>query len=131
MDRVNAPQKRLLASIVCLDHGNFPQRYRALGYETAIAWDTRKAVSLVRTFKPDVIVADFHFQSDFRDRLSNLESVLAAAQKLAGTRVVALYDSRDEEALERVRQRSRIDAALAMPVDIAALETLLNQWLES
>lgn len=126
---MDIPNNRLLASIVCLDHGKLPQRYRALGYEVAVAWDTRKAVSLVRTFKPDVIVADFHFQADFRDRLSNLESVLAAAQKLPATRIAVFYERRDEAALERVRQRSRVDAAFAMPVDMAALETLLSQWL--
>lgn len=128
---MSAPQKRLLASIVCLDHGKLPQRYRALGYEVATAWDARKAVSLMRAFKPDVIVADFHFQSDFRDRLSNLESVLAAAQKLPATRIAVLYESHDQAALDRVRQRSRIDAAFVMPVDVVALEALLDQWLKN
>lgn len=127
---MDAIPKRLLASIVCLDHGKLPQLYRTLGYEVATAWDARKAVSLMRSFKPDVIVADFHFQSDFRDRLSNLESVLAAAQPMADTRIAVLYERRDDPALEHVRRRSRIDATFVMPVDIAALETLLKEWLK-
>lgn len=86
---------------------------------------------MVRTFKPSVIVADFHFQSDFRDRLSNLESVLAAAQTMPDTRIAVLFESRDEAALQRVRQRSRIDAGFVMPVDVAALEALLSQWLRN
>lgn len=85
----------------------------------------------MRTFKPNVIVADFHFQSDFRDRLSNLESVLAAAQPMPDTRIAVLFESHDEAALERVRQRSHIDVAFVMPVDVTALEALLSQWLRN
>jgi DNA-binding NarL/FixJ family response regulator len=91
-------------------------------------WRVRKAVSLVRKLKPDVIVADFYFQSNFRDRLSNLESLLAAAQPLKETRILVLYEPQDEPALIRVRERMRIDAVLPTPVSDEAIKAVLNGW---
>jgi hypothetical protein len=123
-------RKTLLAVIEFVDHGRLPVLYRQLGYETAVEWSVRKAVPLLRGLRPDVLVADFYFQPDFRDRLSNLESLLAAAEPLSETRVLLFYDPRDEHALERVRQRLRIDAALPVPVQQARLETLLRLWHE-
>jgi len=120
--------KTLLAVIEFIAHGRLHGLYKELGFEVATEWRVRKAVSLVRKMKPDVIVADFYFQSDFRDRLSNLESLLAAAQPLKETRILVLYDPQDAHALDRVRQRMRIDAALPVPVSDQALKDVLNGW---
>ena len=122
--------KSLLAVIECISHGRLPELYKQLGFDVTPEWRVRKAVSLVRKLKPDVIVADFYFQSNFRDRLSNLESLLAAAQPLKETRILVLYDPQDAHALDRVRQRMRIDAALPVPVSDQALRDVLNGWLE-
>lgn len=102
--------------------------YRSVGFDVTATWDARKAVALVRKLKPNVIVADFYFQSDFRDRLSNLESVLAAAQPLQDTRVLVFYEPGDAPALERVRARMNIDAALPMPVNEDAIGAVLRVW---
>lgn len=119
----------LLAVIEFLDHGRLPVLYQRLGFETTVEWSVRKAVPLLRRLRPDVLVADFYFQADFRDRLSNAESLLAAAEPLAGTKILLFYDPRDEHALNRVRERLRIDAALPVPVQEARLEALLLGWL--
>ena len=94
-----------------------------------VEWQVRKAVSLVRKLKPDVIVADFYFQSDFRDRLSNLESLLAATQLLNDFRVLVFYEPQNEHVLERVRERMHIDTALAMPASEQAIKAVLQDWL--
>ena len=120
--------KTLLAVIVFMAHGKLTELYRELGFEVTATWDERKAVALVRKLKPDVIVADFYFQSDFRDRLSNLESVLAAAQPLSDTRILLFHDPQDAAVLERVRTRMRIDAALPTPAAPAAIRSLLEAW---
>jgi len=73
-------------------------------------------------------VADFYFQSNFRDRLSNLESLLAAAQPLKETQILVLYEPQDEPALVRVRERMRIDAVLPAPVSDEAIKAVLNGW---
>jgi DNA-binding NarL/FixJ family response regulator len=120
--------KTLLAVIEFISHGRLPELYQQLGFEVTTEWRVRKAVSLVRKLKPDVIVADFYFQSDFRDRLSNLESLLAAAQPLKETRILVFYEPQDEPALIRVRERMRIDAVLPTPASEEAIEAVLSEW---
>ncbi len=121
--------KKLLAVIEFIEHAQYPAIYKALGYEVTTEWQVRKAVSLVRKIKPDVIVADFYFQSDFRDRLSNLESLLAATQLLTDSRVLVFYEPENEHALTQVRERMRIDAALPMPATEEVIKSVLQGWL--
>jgi DNA-binding NarL/FixJ family response regulator len=120
--------KTLLAVIEFIHHGRLPDLYKQLGFDVTPEWRVRKAVSLVRKLKPDVIVADFYFQSDFRDRLSNLESLLATAQPFKETRILVLYDPQDTHALDKVRERMRIDAVLPTPVSDEAIKAVLNGW---
>lgn len=120
--------KKLLAVIEFIEHARFPPLYKELGFEVAVEWQVRKAVSLLKKMRPDVIVADFYFQSDFRDRLSNLESLLAAAQLLKDVKILVFYEAANEAALDKVRERMRIDAALATPVTEAAVRSVLSEW---
>ena len=124
----DARPKSLLAVIELMDHARLPTLYQQIGFEVTTEWSVRKAVSALRKLKPDVIVADFYFQSDFRDRLSNLESLLATAQPLAGTRILVLYEAKNRPALDRVRERMRIDAAITTPVNETEMRRLLEGW---
>ena len=121
--------KKLLSVIEFIEHAQYPALYKTLGYEVTVEWQIRKAVSLIRKMKPDVIVADFYFQSDFRDRLSNLESLLAATQLLKEFRVLVFYEPHNLHALEKVRERMQIDAALPMPASEEAINAVLKDWL--
>lgn len=107
----------------------YKKLYQELGFAVATEWSERRAISLVRKTPPAVIVADFYHQTDFRDRLSNLESLLATAQG-APTRILVFYEPAHQAALDKVRQRLRIDVALPLPVDEAVLRTTLTPWLE-
>ena len=124
-----ATPKKLLTVIEFIEHSQYPAIYNSLGYDVTTEWQVRKAVTLIRKMKPDVIVADFYFQSDFRDRLSNLESLLAATQLLKEFRVLVFYEPQNEAVLDKVRQRMRIDAALPMPVSDEAIKAVLKEWL--
>ena len=121
--------KKLLTLIEFVTHSKLPNLYKQLGFEVSTEWQARKAVSLVRKLKPDVIVADFYFQADFRDRLSNLESVLATAQPFPETKILVLYEPQSQTALDKVRARYRIDAALTIPVKEEDLKAALSGWL--
>lgn len=118
----------LLSVIELLGYPNLRPAYERLGYQVRTEFSVRKAISLMRKEKPAVIVADFYFQPDFRDRVSNLESLLAAAQSHKDVKVLVLYESAHEHALERVRTRFRIDAALTLPAKEVELENLLANW---
>lgn len=125
---MDTPPKKLLALVEFLAHGKLANGYKQLGFDVTTEWQVRKAVTLVRKLKPDVVVADFYHQADFRDRLSNLESLLAVTQSLPSCKVVVLYEPAHQPALDKVRQRMRIDAALTVPVNEAELSALLQTW---
>ncbi len=121
--------KKLLSVVEFLEHSKLASVYKQLGFEVSTEWQVRKAISLLRKLQPEVIVADFYFQADFRDRLSNLESLLAAAQPLAQTKILVLYDPAHQPILDKVRSRLRMDATLTMPIKEAALQNVLSAWL--
>ncbi len=121
--------KQLLSVVEFLEHSKLATLYKQLGYEVSTEWQVRKAITLMRKLKPDVIVADFYFQSDFRDRLSNLESLLASAQTLSDTKILVLYEPQNQAVLDRVRSRLRMDATLTMPIQEAKLKGVLSTWI--
>ncbi|MBM4180533.1 MAG: hypothetical protein FJ209_03130 [Betaproteobacteria bacterium] len=115
----------LLSLVELLGYPNLRPIYVALGYRVHTEFSARKAIAFLRKEKPAVIVADFYFQPDFRDRVSNLESLLAAAQSLKEVKVVVLYEAAHQHALDRLRQRFRIDAALTLPVKNSDIDRVL------
>lgn len=121
--------KKLLVVTEFLAHAKLPKLYQQLGFDVTNEWQVRKAISLLRKIKPDVVVADFYHQADFRDRLSNLESLLAAAQPMTGTKILVLYEPENQAVLDKVRARMRVDVALTMPVKEEELQSILKEWL--
>ena len=67
----------LLAIVELGGYPNLTPLYQSLGYTVDVVNSQRKARSLLKKSMPDVIVAEYIFQSDFRDRTSSLESLLA------------------------------------------------------
>ena len=119
--------KRLLAVFELGGYPNFTPLYEAEGFQVTSVTSTRKAMSALKKFAPDVIVAEFNYQSDFRDRMSSLESLLAAAQHHPGTRVIAFYETETRPQLDRLLQQFELSAALAYPIDEAALREALRR----
>jgi hypothetical protein len=118
-----------LLSIVELGgYPDFAPLYRELGYEVAVETRMRKAIGFLKKRKPDVIVAEFNFQSDFRDRSSNLESILAIVQRSPDIRVLVFYEKEFSPQFERLRARLPVHQALAFPVDKSALRNSLLEF---
>jgi hypothetical protein len=115
----------LLAIIELGAYPNFAPLYEQAGYTVTIERSMRKALPQVRKLKPAVIVAEFNFQSDFRDRTSSLESLLAVVQTFPQTKVIVFYDAEQTHQYERLRTRFPIHAALTYPIDPAKLELAL------
>lgn len=123
--------RRRLTLLSVVEFGGYPNLeslYRKLGYEVSIANSVRKAMGLVKKSPPDVIVAEFNYQPAFRDRTSNLESLLATVQHYPGTRVIAFFDPASAPALERLRDRFEIDAVVPYPVEAGAVEKYLRRF---
>ena len=109
----------------------YKKLYQELGYAVVTEWSERRAISLVRKNPPAVIVADFYHQTDFRDRLSNLESLLAAVQSAPNTRILVFYEPAHQAVLDKVGARLRIDAAFTLPVQEDRLRATLQTWLNN
>ena len=126
MNTASSGQKGVLLSIIEIGaYPNFTPLYEKAGYAVTIERSMRKALPQVRKLKPAVIVAEFNFQSDFRDRTSSLESLLAVVQTLPGTKVIVFYDVEQAHQYERLRSRFPIHAALTYPIDPVRLEAAL------
>ena len=124
---MNDDGDRLLLAIIELGgYPNFRPLYEGLGFEVIVETRMRKAIALLKRRVPDVIVAEFNFQSDFRDRTSSLESLLAVVQRHPGTRVIVFYDREYAPQFERLRSRLPVHHALAFPVEEAELKRCLQ-----
>ena len=127
MNTAPSGSKGALLSIIEFGaYPNFTPLYEKAGYAVTIERSMRKALPQVRKLKPAVIVAEFNFQSDFRDRTSSLESLLAVVQTLPESKVIVFYDAEQAHQYERLRSRFPIHAAFTYPIDPARLEAALT-----
>lgn len=117
----------LLVQVVELGgYPNFIPLYQRLGYRVETVNTGRKAISTLKKLRPDVVVAEFNYQFDFRDRTSNLESILAVLQHQPGIRVVVFYDKTVQAQLDQVAERFPGFIAMSYPIGESALEAVLG-----
>ncbi len=106
--------------LLIIEHGGLPVYPRDLvqmGYAVETVHSQRKALSALKSKVPDVVVAEFNYVSTFRDRISNLESLLARLQTNApDTKVIVIYEQEHEEHLSKIKQRFVIHEQLRYPV---------------
>jgi len=121
------PRKLLLSIIELGGYPNFTPLYESFGYEVVVETRLRKALGLLKKRQPDLVVAEFNFQSDFRDRTSSLESLLAAVQRLPNTRVIVFYEQEFTVQFDRLRARLPVYKALTFPVEESRLQDSLQE----
>ncbi len=118
----------LLMSVVELGgYPDFTPLYQRLGYRVETINSGRKANSALKKQRPAVVVTEFNFQHSFRDRTSNLESLLAVEQHNEGVKVIVFYDAEVQPQLEQLRSRFPGFVALSYPIEEAALEQALSE----
>jgi len=117
-----------LLSIVELGgYPDFTPLYRSLGYQPHSVNSGRRAITTLKQLQPVVVVTEFNFQWEFRDRTSALESILALLQqRLPATKAIIFYHQAEGEALARVQQRFPPFIALPRPIT----EPLLREQLD-
>ena len=119
--------ENLLLSIVELGgYPDFAPLYIEYDYEVAMEKTMRKAIGFLKKQQPAVIVAEFNFQSDFRDRTSSLESLLAVVQRLSGTNVIVFYDREYLPQFDKLRARLPVHSAIAFPIERVELKNCLQ-----
>jgi len=124
---VDAGKRQLLSIIELGGYPDFTPLYEELGYEVEVTTRMRKALGVLKNRQPDVIVAEFNFQSDFRDRTSSLESLLAVVQRFPATRVIVFYEKDFTPQFDKLRARLPVHHALTFPVDASALRACLQE----
>ena len=109
--------KLLLAVIELGGYPDFRDLYQQFGYEVVIESSMRKALSLLKKKKVDVIVAEFNYQHTFRDRLSSLESIIAVAQTNQQIEFIVLFEKEFENHLDKLKQQFEFSVEVAFPID--------------
>ena len=118
-------EKSLLALVELGGYPDFSELYKKSGFSPETVDSMRKAL---RNFKKNayaVIVAEFNFQSDFRDRTSNLETLMAVVQQMDEVKVIIFYEKEYEHQFEKLRERFSFHAELAYPIDEEKLKKAL------
>ena len=123
---MSVSNKPVLLSITELGgYPDFTSLYESLGYQVEKTDSVRKAVKLIRSKKPSVMVAEFNFQSDFRDRTSSLETLLSSTQGVTDASMIVFYEKEFEPQYQRFLQTFSVAASITFPVEEAELRSAL------
>ena len=122
---------RLLAIMELGGYPNLAPLYRRLGFETEFVNSQRKAQSFLKKRIPDVVVAEYNFQSDFRDRTSNLETLMARLQRHPQVKVIVFFQNEFRHKLDNLLSRFPVFEAIPFPVELAKMEAALRRALAS
>ena len=115
-------KKTLLAVVEQGGYPDFTALYEASGYQVEMVKSPRKAISFLKKNSVELLVAEFNFQTDFRDRTSSLESVMASVQQHPDIKVVIFIDKINAQHFEKVSSRFAIHRVLSFPIDEEQLQ---------
>jgi TRAP-type mannitol/chloroaromatic compound transport system substrate-binding protein len=120
--------EKILLSIIEL--GGYPDLtplYKKYGYQPIVEYSMRKALVALKKINPAVVVAEFNYQSDFRDRTSSLESLIAVAQRNANIKLIVFYEKEYAHQFEKLKSRYTFYATFSYPI----MEEAINETLSS
>ena len=119
--------KHLLLSIAEMGgYPDFSALYRSAGYEVQTETSMRKAMVVIKKKKPSIVVAEFNFQSDFRDRTSSLESMMSVVQRSPDIRVIVFYEKEYQQQFDRLLERHSFYKTFTFPLPEQALQTCVE-----
>lgn len=117
--------KKLLSIIEQGGYPDFTPMYREAGYEVTQVTSTRKATSWLKKNTPELIVMEFNYDPHFRDRLSNVETIISIVERNPGMRLIVFYDKEAEFQFRRLEDQYELYAALEFPINQKKLKALL------
>jgi len=121
----------LLLSIVEIGgYPDFTALYQQKGFAVERADSMRKASKLLKKRQPAVVVAEFNFQSDFRDRTSSLETLMATVQRIPNCKVIVFYEKQQHPQLQRLLSVFDIFSTLPFPIEESAISDVIEQTRE-
>ncbi|CAA6821982.1 MAG: Unknown protein [uncultured Thiotrichaceae bacterium] len=115
-------EKPILLSIIEVGgYPDFSPIYQQHGYDVVVESSMRKVLKFLKKNTPSVIVAEFNFQSDFRDRTSSLESMMSVVERMDNVRTVVFYEKEYSAQFDRLKARFDFDHELLFPIDTEQL----------
>jgi len=115
----------LLSIIELGGYPNLQPLYKRMGFDVEVLTSQRKARSYLKANSPDVIVAEYNAQSDFRDRSSNLETLVAVLQKKPATKLLVFYLPEQQDRFDIFCQSHHVDHAIAFPITEEKVQSAL------
>ena len=125
------PSPQLLSIVEIGGYPDYSALYQQKGFAVEQADSMRKATKLLKKLKPSVVVAEFNFQSDFRDRTSSLETLMATVQRIPDCKVIVFYEKQQLPQLQRVLAIFDIFSTIAFPIEESVLSDVIDKTLES
>ena len=121
--------KPLLLSIIEVGgYPDFAPLYQQLGYEVCVESNMRKVLKFLKKRKPSIVVAEFNFQSDFRDRTSSLETLMAVIQRFPDIKTIVFFDKEYREQFDRLQSCFSFDQTMPFPIDQKELERVIQRF---
>ena len=120
---------RLLAIVELGGYPNFTALYKGLGFDATFVNSQRKAQAYLKKQLPEVIVTEFNYQTDFRDRTSNLETLMARLQRHPQVKVIVFYQREYQHKFDNLAARFPLFQAIAFPVEEQQVEAALRRIL--
>lgn len=120
-------ERSLLSIIELGGYPDFGPLYKRYGYTPCVVFSMRKALALLKKLKPHVVVAEFNYQSDFRDRTSSLESLIAVAQQNPQMNLIVFYEHEYAHQFDKLCDRYRFFATFQYPVKEVHIKSALDR----
>ncbi|BAS67581.1 MAG: hypothetical protein DSY43_06400 [Gammaproteobacteria bacterium] len=119
--------KRLLFFVDEGGFDDFTPLFQQLGFTVDFEDSQRKATKLAKKNQYAVLVAEFSHNPEFRDRVSNIESLLATLEGSSpDARIIILYDEINQPQLEQLKARYKMDKTLSFPIQEVQLQSSLG-----
>jgi DNA-binding NtrC family response regulator len=127
MNKIASMQPVIMSILELGGYPDFSNLYQSLGFQVVMMPSMRKAIKYIKSHRINVIVAEFNFQSDFRDRSSQLETLIASIAQLPDVEVIVFFDKEHSHQLNKVTDYFDFLETLAYPVDEQRLKQLLER----
>ncbi len=105
--------------LIIMERGGYPDFssvFNDAGYRVVIESSMRKAMAQLKRNTPDIVIAEFNFQTDFRDRSSSLESLMASLQRYPKVNVIVFYEKEHLSHFNRLKERYDFFAVFDFPI---------------
>ena len=122
--------RKLLSIVEMGGYEDYSDLYAQKGFKVETKNSMRKAIKTLKKDHPEVVVAEFNFQSDFRDRTSSLESLMATLQSEGFSKVIVFYEKDQRAQLERLLINFEVYKIMPFPIDVNILSDSLDEIIQ-